>query len=392
MFKRIRNAFTNSQSDGTNTQGKKPVTVQSQKPQGNGSAKQRMGPSIPQTPKPTTPTQQGTQSQKPQATKQGNTRSSSFQSLVERSIAAWKTIHWIGETEDKEMSNLGLGDSPKEMSIRLNAHALRSYQTVEALLEGRHFWFFHLRNDFMKQSRVPKWSANSLDRYILLPMNYGFVNKKDCFFISHCWRTKADPDPKGIDMAMFRDDLRNLDWSYVWIDLSCLPQSPKTDIEVQYVHKMKHSVPRLIQDCAFEWRYTPFEPRAWILFEMTVYLLSHKKNSNPLADDNKVFANHVYEMTKKGVQQTLQKYGYRSSDPNDMKLLTGWMELLVIIHNNVIELADRKLIVGHIYSSDVGSVSIYDTFVSLLKIDKNAGTFSLPGITHEFTPGFHHRN
>ncbi|KAF9562618.1 hypothetical protein EC968_005195 [Mortierella alpina] len=282
------------------------------------------------------------------------------------------------------MSNHWVG-SDKDEALQRRSALLRLCHSIDDILETREYWFFHLREDFMKQSRVPKWSSNHLDRYVLLPLEYGFANKKDCFFISHCWRTRADPDPKGIDMALFQGDLRNQDWKYVWIDWSCLPQSPRSDVEDRYLFKVKHTVALLIQDCAMEWRYTPFEPRAWVLFEVAVYLLNHNDTFS-VTDDMKPFVNHVREMTTNGVQSTLKKYRYRTTDPNDLKMLTGWMEILVIVFKAVKDVGQRKQIVEYIHAPAVGTVKDYGTG---MHIDKNEGVMTIDGVVHKFTPGFH---
>jgi hypothetical protein len=52
-----------------------------------------------------------------------------------------------------------------------------------------------------------KWDLDRLEEYILLPIDYGFANNQDCFFISHFWRTSEHPDPQADDMRFFREDL-----------------------------------------------------------------------------------------------------------------------------------------------------------------------------------------
>ncbi|KAF9991792.1 hypothetical protein BGZ79_003976 [Entomortierella chlamydospora] len=234
----------------------------------------------------------------------------------------------------------------------------------------------------MSQSRLAKWDSSRLDSYILLPIDYGFVNKRDCFFISHYWRTRSHPDPKGIDMSLFRDDLRDQQWSYVWIDWACMPQVPRSKEEDHYFRKMLRSIPLLIQDCAFEWRFPSFEARAWVLFEVTVWLLNHKPLTF-ITDDMKTFADHVKEMVRNEVRPTLKKYGYQCTNQSDLDLVTGWMEIVVILFKAVPDVHMRREIIDRIYAPFVGKVKFYDPEV---EINKFAGTITVGGTVHKFTP------
>jgi hypothetical protein len=71
-----------------------------------------------------------------------------------------------------------------------------------------------------------KWDPDRLDEYILLPVEYGFANRKDCFFVSHYWRSRDHPDPKGEDFRLSHKDLSKVEWSYVWVDWTFMPQVP----------------------------------------------------------------------------------------------------------------------------------------------------------------------
>jgi hypothetical protein len=136
-----------------------------------------------------------------------------FQSLVQRSISAWNGINYVAEDKDEAI--------PKYTDM------LRNIQSLQDLLETREFWFFQRRECFLKQKLLAKWDPAALDEYILLPIHYGFVNNKECFFVSHYWHTEEHPDPKGTDMHLFQMDLQGLEWSYIWVDWTCMPQSPR---------------------------------------------------------------------------------------------------------------------------------------------------------------------
>jgi hypothetical protein len=113
----------------------------------------------------------------------------------------------------------------------------------------------------MRQNLFMKWDPDCLDDYILLPIEYGFVNKRDCFFISHYWRTPKHPDPEGEDFRLIRGDLDDVEWAYVWMDWTCLPQFPQNEMQQRYLNRMLPCIPTIVRNCAFEWRFPKFEPR-----------------------------------------------------------------------------------------------------------------------------------
>jgi len=191
--------------------------------------------------------------------------SAAFQSLVERSITAWNSLNYVGPRADQAFV------------IRKAIERVRRLSSIETLLEKGEFWFFQHKEFFIHQQLLMKWHPARLNEYILLPMTYGFVNNKDCFFVSHYWHTREHPDPVGHDMRLFLEDLAHQEWSYVWVDWTCMPQAPRSEVQKQYFKKMLEVIPMLVRDCAFEWRSPVFEPRAWILFEVAEYVLNHKE-------------------------------------------------------------------------------------------------------------------
>ena len=119
--------------------------------------------------------------------------SGAFQSLVERSITAWNSVNYVGVDQTD--------------FVRKNIEMLRSLSSMEAFLDNGQFWFFQLKESFIRQQLLMKWHPVRLDEYILLPIDYGFVNQEDCFFVSHYWHTREHPDPAGHGMSLFRADL-----------------------------------------------------------------------------------------------------------------------------------------------------------------------------------------
>jgi len=138
----------------------------------------------------------------------------------------------------------------------------------------------------MRQNHFMKWDPKHLDEYILLPIDYGFANNKDCFFVSHYWHTMGHPDPEGKDMSFFRTELKEEEWSYIWLDWTCMPQVPRTDAEYRYFKRMLRCIPMVVRDCAFMWKFPRHEPRAWVLFEVAEFILCHAAYSNSILEDD----------------------------------------------------------------------------------------------------------
>lgn len=85
------------------------------------------------------------------------------------------------------------------------------------------YWFFQTRSAFMRQRRMKKWSRDNLDDYVLLPAAPGFITRKKCFFVSHFWHTKDDPDPDGECLLLHQRNFASQTWSYIWLDWTCIP-------------------------------------------------------------------------------------------------------------------------------------------------------------------------
>lgn len=228
---------------------------------------------------------------------------------------------------------------------------LRKASTIEEVLVSMKFWFFQHRASFMQQKFMARWDPEHLDAYILRPTIIdGFANKRDCF-ISHYWRTPQHPDPEGEDMRDFRRDLGELERSYIWVDCTCLPQAPRTKEQTVYFKRMLRYLPTLIRDCAMEYRYPPFEPRGWILLEVAYYFLGYSgKFETPKDAEN--FLSHIAAMCNEGgansVKSLLSKYGYRCTNDSDLYLVTGRLELLVILTRIFRKVAERRWILNWI--------------------------------------------
>ena len=139
----------------------------------------------------------------------------------------------------------------------------------------------------------------------------------------------------------------------------------------------------LVRDCAFTWRFPPFEPRAWILFEVAEYLLNHTAPIITL--DVQDFASHVKEMFKEGVRPVISKHGYVCTNGGDLPLVIGWLEVLVILRKCVPNAGTRQEIFDWINRSYVG---VYFNPILGIEIDKTKGVVSCNGTTYLFTPVF----
>jgi len=297
-----------------------------------------------------------------------------FQSLINRSIAAWQAINYVGPERGDERIAV----------INDNALRLRSYHSLEEVLMRRQYWFFQLRESFMRQKVLLKWDPTRLDDYILFPITYGFVNKRDCFFVSHYWLTREHPDPQAVDLVQIQQDLKDQEWSYVWVDWTCVPQLPRTELQQEYFNRMLGNTQMLVRDCGFEWRFPAFEPRGWILHEVAEYVLNHRNFT--WTDDIRPFIHHITEMIKDGVQPVIEKYGYRCARQDDLNLVVGWLEMTVLLFKLLPDVMERRRICDIIHGPYVGTLTDYGTGMN---IDKVNGVILYQGKTHRFTPSFH---
>lgn len=240
-----------------------------------------------------------------------------WRSLVSRSIAAWDDI--VDEQTTRK-------DLPR--SILQECHSLDDF--LAKALNLMMFWFFQRRSAFMSQKHMEKWSRDKLDDYVLLPALRGFVMRRDCFFVSHFWHTHDHPDPDGEYLRLHQAELKSQTWSYIWVDWTCMPQSPRLPLEEEYFHRCLVTMSGIIRNCGFTYFYPPFEPRLWILYEIAEFRLTCSGDIE-ITSDIKPFIQHIEEIIQTGVQATLAKHGYRCSYDRDKQYLISWLELLVLL-------------------------------------------------------------
>lgn len=244
------------------------------------------------------------------------------------------------------------------------------------------YWFFQRREVFMSQKRFPKWSRENLDDYVLLPAATGYVLRRDCFFVSHFWRTKEDPDPEGETLRLHQAELEPQEWSYIWVDWVCLPQHPRSPSEEVYFNRGLWTMSGIIRNSGFIYFYPPFKPRLWILYEITEFCLTCDAGLDETSDI-KPFLLHLDEMIVNGVQETVVKYNYECSDDRDRRKLISWMELLVLLKRLGIDVGFIRTIMDNTTWHDVQYSQMYPPVLELYRYE---GFLLFLGKRYTFTP------
>ena len=295
-----------------------------------------------------------------------------FRDLVERSITAWNALSYAGDPK------------LKDLHFQVLSETLRGFESIDDLLRSEIvFCFFQRREFFFWQDRFLKWNPIHLEHnYVLLPVGYGFINKRDCYYVSHFWRTKEHPDPQGEDFEIVAGHLAIESWEYVWVDWTCLPQSPRSNSQTEYATKMLQRTSILMRSCAFEWTYPLLvEPRLWILVEVAQHMLT----GNGFATTSQIglVSNDVLAMETEGVRQVIRRRGYQCSIPGDYRLLVGWLELLVIASKLVPDVFLKRSLLD---SLDASIVSNWNDHATGIEVNKATGIVSYGKQVYRFAP------
>ena len=246
-------------------------------------------------------------------------------SIVSRSIAVWDDLSTKKDPLHQKLLR----------SMLQNCHSLDDFLNPRVVQGRPMFWFFQQRSTFMSRKYMKKWSRDELDNYVLLPALRGFVMRRDCFFVSHFWRTRDHPDPDGEYLRLHQAELESQKGAYIWVGWTCIPQSPRTPPEEAYFNRCLRTVSGIIRNFGFIYFYPPFEPRLWILYEITEYVLTCSEGMGKTSDIEP-FLHHINEMIEIGVQATLAKHSYRCSYDRDRQYLTSWLELLVLFQTTTL--------------------------------------------------------
>ncbi len=232
---------------------------------------------------------------------------------------------------------------------------------------------------------MTKWSSRCLDQYVLLPASVGFVRRTECIFVSHFWRKRDDPDPDGHYLRLAQGELQQQTWSYIWVDWTCIPQDPRSPSEALYFQRALQTMSSIIRNSGFMWYYPPFEPRLWILYEVAEYILTSEDKFRATPDIRE-FADHVDEMVQAGVRPTLERHGYRCTYDRDKEFLTSWLELLVLLRRQRVDLYDIRRLMDRITWSPSAEGIYMATSSDLVKLHRFQGALSLGGAEFAFTP------
>ncbi|KAI0205201.1 hypothetical protein F4808DRAFT_410915, partial [Astrocystis sublimbata] len=289
-----------------------------------------------------------------------------FLSLIRRSIAAWDSLTSVTKT--------------------LVTTALQRYNNLDDLLCERliMFWFFQRREAFLAQKTMSKWSSDRLDDYVLLPALPGYVSRRECFFVSHFWRTKDDPDPEGEYLRLHQAELRSQPWQYIWVDWTCIPQAPRSEQEEFFFLRSLNTMSAIIRNCGFSWFYPPFEARLWILYEIAEHSFTCD-GELMTTPDIKQYKTHLSEMVRFGVRSTLDKYGYACTYERDKEFLTSWLELLVTLKQIDVDVGDiRRLLDGLTWHHP--ATMVFNTLRGTIRLYAYDGYLEYSGKRHTFMP------
>ncbi|KAH6653553.1 hypothetical protein BKA67DRAFT_537207 [Truncatella angustata] len=294
--------------------------------------------------------------------------SSAWSSLVRRSIEAWESLN-------------------PDMGV-LQTSFLQSWDSLDDLLTqapgSLMFWFFQKREAFLSQKAMTKWSNDRLDDYILLPATPGFVLRTDCFFVSHFWRSKEHPDPDGKYLRLIQNDLQQQTWSYVWVDWTCIPQSPRNDKEKAYFRRVLQTMSGIIRNSGFIYYYPPFEARLWILYEVAEYTLTSESELY-VTEDLKEFTDHVKEMVQVGVRPTLERHQYKCTYEPDKDFLISWLEVLVLLQRLHVDIQGVRQLLDSLTWHPFAKQLIMTT-EGILECSRFEGNLILNRQRHTFTP------
>lgn len=296
-----------------------------------------------------------------------------WDSLVTRSIEAWEIFGGFASPNAK----------------RIAVEALQDYNCLDGLFckapNLMMFWFFQRREAFLSQTTMTKWSRDALDDYVLLPASAGFVTRREGFFVSHFWHTKDHPDPEGQCLRLHQAALQPQQWSYIWVDWTCMPQSPRSQTEEAYFLRSLETVSGIIRNSGFMYFYPAFEARMWILYEVAENLLTSSAVPAATPDIHR-FYDHVQEMIETSVRSVLDKHSYRCTQERDKAHLTSWLEVLVLLKRLHIDVGAIRTLMDCLTWSPTAKDIRMATAKGWLHLSKFEGTFMRNEDRYTFTP------
>jgi hypothetical protein len=160
-----------------------------------------------------------------------------------------------------------------------------------------------------------------------------------------------------------------------------MPQSPRSLPEKAYFNRCLRIMSGIIRNCGFIYFYPPFEPRLWILYEITEFVLTSFGGIR-LTSDIEPYCRHIDEMLETSVQATLAKHGYCCSYDRDMQYLTSWLELLVLLNRLNFDIYNIRNIMDDMTWFNAVQVQWYPG----VELKRFEGTLVVDGEMHLFTP------
>ena len=91
-------------------------------------------------------------------------------------------------------------------------------------------------------------------------------------------------------------------------------------------------------------------------------------------------------MVQAGVRPTLERHGYRCTYDRDKEFLTSWLELLVLLRRQRVDLYDIRRLMDRITWSPSAEGIYMATSSDLVKLHRFQGALSLGGAEFAFTP------
>lgn len=169
-------------------------------------------------------------------------------------------------------------------------------------------FYFIKGKDLLSLNLLPRFQEFK-DRLVPFPKT---ENKH---FVSYRWLEKSHPDPNGLQLKLLKQVIKPDE--YYWIDFSCLPQSPNTYEDKEFLSEGLKRLPSLIFETDVVILRRPddeYLSRAWCFFEVLASTVIGKGVSRVCEDSVDAISIEIAERTV--LEQTFSE----SSLPRDLKV------------------------------------------------------------------------
>lgn len=319
---------------------------------------------------------------------------SPWQRLVVRSMIAWDDI----------TLTVPATDLAEFHTKRLEAmHELLSIPDLDTFMQCGYtnvFFFFQLRDVFQQQQDFTRWSRDRLDDYVLFPSTRGFINNKDCCYVSYLpyhpiqgpERTN-EPNPQKQNVQQLKSYVGSESWKFIFLHWSCMPQDANEVANAAtYLARTRWALSLLMRQCAFAGdRGFHWEGRLWTLWEHVEFYLTTDDDgpNDALANawDTSLFAQHVRMVPWHGARHVLTRMEYIGDNDHEQAVLTSWLEVLVLRYWSGIT-RDERMEAMHRMTCTLHETSFsMDTYKGeVLLVQRFAGVFRVGNMVKRFTP------